>query len=329
MATTFNLDLLNTIRNMASTSYQERIPQATRNNFSAIATAVTTHQETLNEFTGLVVKIGMQIFSTKMAKNPLERFKRGLYNGSDIEEIFVTMAKGSAFDANGSDLIDREKADIKTLYHKQNYQNKYKVTISDQQARNSFASGVDGGGLSTLMNQIVQSAYNGAIHDEFINMKNLLATYDGYATYEVEEPIDETKAKKFIKTVRKAVMDMTFMSDKYNGLGVMTRCDESEQVLIIHKDVLAEVDVEVLAKAFNLGKADWKTTIIPVDDFGSLADTYAILVDKEFYMMFDTLRTMESFRNADGLFTNYFLHVWQTQSLSKFKNAIKFSKPTA
>ena len=87
---------------------------------------------------------------------------------------------------------------------------------------------------------------------------------------------------------------------------------------------MAEVDVEVLAKAFNMGKTQFEAQVIVVDDFGGMENTLALLVDKEWFMIYDTLRTVESIRNPKGLFTNYFLHVWQLQAVSKFRNAIAF-----
>ena len=99
-------------------------------------------------------------------------------------------------------------------------------------------------------------------------------------------------------------------------------------MLLVHKDVVAEVDVEVLAKAFNLGKTDIQVQVVVMDDFGSLADTYGLLVDKDWFRVYDTLSHMEPQRNAQGLFTNYFYHVHQTLSASRFKNAVRFTTAT-
>ena len=179
--------------------------------------------------------------------------------------------------------------------------------------------------MSILTTQIINSMYSAANHDEYLNMKNLLNTYDAnFKKVVVSAVTDEASGKKFMKAIRKSVTDLTFMSDQYNAQRVKTYTDESDQVLLIHKDVVAEVDVEVLAKAFNLGKTDFQTQVVVVDDFGGMENTLALLVDKDWFMMYDTLRTVESIRNPKGLFTNYFLHIWQIQAVSKFKNAIVF-----
>lgn len=321
------IEILNGIRANASTEYQDRIPVATRDNVTSIGRSLTSYTPVLNEFTNLLVKLGLQIFSTKIAKNKLEPFKRGtLDNGTDIEEIFVSMAKGVAFDKEGKNPLGRRIADIKHLYHRENYQMTYEVSVSDQQVKNAFLSS---NGVQSLLTDIVNSLYSGANYDEYVNTKELLAKASGdYAVYNVAIPTDETTSKEFVKSVRKAVNDMSFMSKNFNASGVMTYSDTSDLVLLLNKDVVAEIDVDVLSKAFNLGKTDFETQIIVVDDFGSMTDTFGLLVDKDFLVMYDTLRTLEPQRNAQGLFTNYFLHIWQLQSISKFKNAIAFKKPT-
>lgn len=179
--------------------------------------------------------------------------------------------------------------------------------------------------LDSFITGLFNSVYSGAEYDEYLAMKNLLATYKGYVDYGVTAITDAESAKDFVKTVRKASTDMTFASTALNMAKVMTWTPVKKQVLFIHKDVIAEVDVEVLAKAFNMGKTDIQVEIVVLDDFGELADTYGLLVDESFFRVWDTLSKMEPQRNAQGLFTNYFYHIHQILSLSPFKNAIRFT----
>jgi hypothetical protein len=320
--------ILNNIRDNASTEYQTRIPEATRTNITTIGNALSTYVPLLNEFTGtLIGKIGLTIFTGKTFSNPLKPFKSGeLTDGSDVEEIMVQMASGVAYDPDGKTALARTKPDVKALYHRQNRQDTYPISVSDAQVKMAFHSE---SGVSRLLQEIVSSMYSGSDLDEFIMMKELLAGYAAnYATYDVAPITDETTAKEFIKTTRKAVMDLKYPSTLYNAEGVKMWNDPQDLALFVNKDVIAETDVEVLAKAFNIGKTDFEPTIIVLDDFGSLTDTYGVLADKEFFKVFDTLHSVESIRNPQGLFTNYFLHVWQVQSLSKFRNAIRFKKVT-
>lgn len=323
----YSIGVLNNIRANASEEYQNRIPEATRENIATIGNALQTYTPLFNEFCdALVNKIGRTILETKLFSNKLSRFKSGaVLTQQDVEEIFIEMAKaeGNYNPAGPNPLGRRELPDIKTIYHRQNRRDYYVVSIGDVDFLRVFRSEAT---LDSFISGLINSVYSGAAYDEWVAMKELLASYDGYFTYEV--PLftganNETAAKSFVKTVRKAAQDMGFASKEFNKAGVTTWSEPQNLVLLVNKDVVAEVDVEVLSKAFNMGKTDIQTEVIVMDDFGGLTDTYGLLVDKDFFRVFDTLSHMEPQRNAQGLFTNYFYHVHQILSLSTFKNAVQ------
>lgn len=321
----YSVDILNNIRNNASTEYQERIPEATRDTILNVGNALEQYNLLYTEFfPALFGKIGKTILEQKLFKNSLARFKSGsITNAQDVEEIFIEMAKAEGkFDPTGPNPLGRRSGpDVKAIYHRMNRQDYYAITVGDLDVIRVFRSEAT---LDAFISGLINSVYSGASYDEYLAMKNLLATFEGYFDYEVTAITDEATAKKFVKTVRKASQDMTFASEDYNAAGVKTWTPVGNQVLLVNKDVLAEVDVEVLAKAFNMGKTDIQVEIVPMDDFGSLTGTYGLLLDKDWFRIWDTLSKMETQRNAQGLFTNYFYHVHQILSASKFKNAIRF-----
>lgn len=322
----FSVSVLNNIRANASEEYKSRIPEATQQNIISVGNALETYNLLYNEFfPALFNKIGKTMIESKLFKNRLARFKSGtVLTQQDVEEMFIEMSKAEGkYDKNGPNPLGRRNGpNVKVVYHRQNRQDYYAITIGDVDVVRVFRSEAS---LDTFITGLFNSVYSGAEYDEYLTMKNLLATYDGYFDYGVEEITDEATAKEFVKTVRKASQDMTFASTKYNKSGVMTWTPTEKQVLFINKDVLAEVDVEVLAKAFNMGKTDIQVEIVSMDDFGELTDTYGLLVDEEFFRVWDTLSKMEPQRNAQGLFTNYFYHIHQILSLSPFKNAVRFT----
>jgi len=327
-----SISILNNIRLNASAEYQQRIPEATQQNISSIGQAFQTYTPLFNEFCdALINKIGRTILEQKLFENRLARFKSGLTTPHDVEEIFIEMAKAEgAYDADGSNPLGRrEPPDVKVIYHRQNRQDKYVITIGDIDFVRVFRSEST---LDVYIKGLINSVYSGDNYDEWLAMKNLLATYKDYDAYEVQENSDKAVfAKDFIKTLRKAVLDCSFPSKEHNKAGVNTWSEPSEMVLLVHKDVTVECDVELLAKAFHQSNTD--TSVVPeiivMDDFGSLNDTYALLVDRDWFRVWDTLIHMEAQRNADGLFTNYFFHHHQILSASTFKNAIKLKKVSA
>lgn len=321
----YSVDILNNIRNNASTEYQERIPEATRDTILNVGNALEQYNLLYTEFfPALFGKIGKTILEQKLFKNSLARFKSGsITNAQDVEEIFIEMAKAEGkYDPTGPNPLGRRSGpEVKAIYHRVNRQDCYPITIGDLDVIRVFRSEAT---LDAFISALINSVYSGANYDEYLAMKNLLATYDGYFDYEVTAITSEATAKNFVKTVRKASQDMTFASNQYNKAGVKTWTPVGNQVLLVNKDVLAEVDVEVLAKAFNMGKTDMQVEIVPMDDFGSLTGIYGLLLDKDWFRIWDTLSRMEPQRNAQGLFTNYFYHVHQILSASTFKNAIRF-----
>ena len=141
-----------------------------------------------------------------------------------------------------------------------------------------------------------------------------------------------------------------FMKPDFNTAGVQTRTEKQDQYFIINSKFDASMDVEVLASAFNMDKAEFAGRRILVDSFGALdierlnilfADdpTYteigesdlaaldtipAILVDKDFFMIFDNYFNFTENYNGQGLYWNYWYHVWKTFSISPFVNRAMF-----
>ena len=328
----YSIDILNNIRANASDEYTKRVPMATQTNIIAVGNAFETYPLLYNEFAeALFAKIGKTIIESKLFKNKLARFKSGtITTQQDVEEIFVDMGKAaSVYDPNGTNPLGRRIDDnVRVFYHRMNRQDCYDISIGDIDFIRVFRSEAS---LDNFIKSKINSVYSRANHDEWLYMKNVLATFDGYFNYGVPAfTADkvEASAKAFVKTLRKAVNDASFASTKYNKAGVTTWSDPEDLVLLVNKDVVAEVDVEVLAKAFNLGKTDVNVEIITMDDFGSLENTYGLLIDKDFFKVWDTLSRMESQRNAHGLFTNFFYHVHQILSASPFKTAIRFTTDT-
>lgn len=322
-----SIDILNVIRANASSVYQERIPQATRDNIRDIGNAMMTYQSTQNEFlSALVNRIGRVIITSKMYSNPLKEFKKGMLEyGETVEEIFVNIAKAHQYDpaTAENEVFKREIPDVQAVFHKLNYQNFYKATISNDQLRQAFLSI---NGITDLIAKIVDSMYTGAEFDEFTIMKNLI--YDAGVNgklYPVTVPaVSDENAKTIVSKIKGISNSLEFMSDKYNAMGVKTFSKKNEQILLLNAEFDAVIDVEVLASAFNMDKAQFMGQRVLVDDFGGLENVVAVLVDKDWFMVFDNFMNFTEQYNGEGLYWNYWYHVWKTFSVSPFANAICF-----
>ena len=359
--TNSSVDILNAIRNNATQNYREYIPKATADagSIRQIGAIIMDYPALQNEFlSALVNRIGRVLITSKMYDNPWSFFKKGLLEyGESVEEIFVNISKPFQFDpaVAENNVFKREIPDVKAAFHIMNYQKYYKATISNDQLRQAFLSWQ---GISDLIAKIVDAMYTGANYDEFQTMKYMLARHilDGHM-YPVEIPAVETANMKSIVSAIKGISNKyTFLSTDYNLAGVATFTNKSEQYMLINSNFDATMDVEVLASAFNMDKAEFSGRRVLVDSFGSLDtarlgelfagdSTYeeisedelkaldlipAILVDRDWFMIFDNFYNFTEQYNGEGLYWNYWYHVWKTFSVSPFANNALFipGKPT-
>lgn len=353
--TNSSVDILNAIRNNATQNYRDYVPKATpdADSIRQIGAIIMDYPALQNEFlSALVNRIGRVLITSKMYDNPWAFFKKGLLDfGESIEEIFVNIAKPFQFDpaVAETNVFKREIPDVRSAFHIMNYQKYYKATISNDQLRQAFVSWQ---GISDLIAKIVDAMYTGANYDEFQTMKYMLARHilDGHM-YPVEIPAVETANMKSIVSVVKGVSNkFTFLSPNYNLAGVQTYTFKNDQYMLINSQFDATMDVEVLASAFNLGKAEFSGRRVLVDSFGSLDtdrlaelftgdSTYkeissdelkaldaipAVLVDRNWFMIFDNFYNFTEQYNGEGLYWNYWYHVWKTFSVSPFANNALF-----
>lgn len=338
------IEVLNTIRDNASTEYQARIPEATRTNLDAVRYAMIDDDNIMvaNEFMStLLNKLVKSIVHTKLFSNPLKGLKKGTKPlGDTVEEIYNNFIKGNVYDATGANLLKRNLPDTKTVYHRMNYKQQYKITVSREALSKAFAS-YDA--LESYVTNLINQLYNSAELDEFINMKQLIksAIEDGAVKLiEIADPLaSEANGKEFIKTIKTISGLMVFPSSEYNGylevqdtdtVPITTFSRKNEQILILDTATDTSVSVDVLASLFNMSVAEFNDTrkiVIDVFPKATKGDVRAVLVDEAFFQIFDDLFTVTSFNNGEGLYTNYYLNVWQTIAYSVLVNAVGFYIP--
>ena len=351
-----SVDILNAIRNSASTNYRDFVPTATNTTESIrrIGEIIMQYTPLQNEFlNALVNRIARVIITSKMYTNPLSMFKKGLIDfGETIEEIFVNIANPHQYDVAESEskVFAREIPDVRAAFHTLNYKKFYKQTIQNKDLNQAFLSW---DGITDLISKIVNAMYTAANYDEFVTTKYMLAKaiLDGRLTPITVNSGDAKSAVTKIKGVSNAI---TFMSNNYNVAGVQTFTDKNEQYLLVNSQFDSEIDVEVLASAFNMSKAEFMGHRILIDGFGTLDiarlnalfkdDPYyeepsqdtlnalnaipAVLIDKNYFMIFDNMYEFTENYNGQGLYWNYFYHTWKTFSVSPFANSVVFVPDT-
>lgn len=320
--------VLNAIRANQNYDYQSRVPEATQGTLKQVGNAILSSFDLQNAFlNALVNRIALVLINSKMFYNPLRVFKKGTIEyGEIVEEIFVNIAKAHVYDpvVAEQEVFKREIPDVDAIFHKMNYKNFYKVTIQNEDLRQAFLSSQ---GISDLIARIVDSLYSGANYDEFLIMKNMIvdAVKNGrLATVTIPEATAEN-AKSIITTIKSVSNALEFPSTAYNAQGVLTYTPKDRQVLILDTKFDAINDVEVLASAFNMDKAEFMGRRVLIDNFADLTGVPAVLVDESWWMVFDMQINFTEIYNAQGLYWNYFYHVWKLFSESPYSNAVVFT----
>lgn len=352
--TASSVDILNSIRSSATPYYQAMIPKAAANtsNIRTIGNVMMNYEPLQNEFlSALYNRIGRVIITSKMYYNSWAPFKKGLMElGETVEEVFVNIAKAHTFNPEVAEtnFMKREIPDVRAAFHTMNYQKFYKATISNDQLRQAFLSWQ---GITDLIAKIVDAMYTAHNYDEFQVTKYMLARniLNGYL-YPITVPlISKENAEDIVTEIKAASNNLVYMSRNYNLAGVDTFTEKKDQFIITTARFDAIMDVNVLAAAFNMDKAEFMGNRVQIDGFdkiddarmnqlfaddtaagyvaltseekAALAQVPAIIVDRDYFMIFDNLYKFTEDYNGEGLYWQYWYHAWKTFSTSPFANA--------
>lgn len=345
------LDILNTIRANASAEYQASVPQISDvRDIPKVGEALWGYPNLANQFLGaLINRIAAVRVKAATFNNAYAELKKGyLEFGETVEEVFVQIAKAREFSPEKAESreLKRTIPDVRAAFHTMNYRVEYPITIQNNDLRQAFLSE---SGVQDLIARIVDAIYTGAEYDEFLLFKYLIIKAVAHGKmYPVD--FDATTMSTGAVAFRGTSNKLTFMSTKYNAAGVHTTTPKADQYIFMDASFNASYDVNVLAAAFNMDKAEFMGKLKLIDDFTTfdndrfsviransdfmeevtaaelalMADVKAVLVDKEWFQVYDNLAQFDEKYVASGMYWNYFYHVWKTVSSSPFSNAVVF-----
>ena len=326
----------NFIRNNSTEAFVQTVPAATDDNIQTIANILfnDAYQPMLNEFVvNLINRIALTIVRNKSYSNPLSIFKKGsIPLGTDIQDIFTNPAIAEKYEFSNTamaKLLTITDPDTHVAYYRRNRQDVYTKTISREGLQGAFVSWEK---FEDFITSITTSLYSGNYIDEFEYTKDLVngAYVNNKVIVEkVTEPTDETSSKAFLKKVRALYKKLSFPSTKYNAYSkfsganglIKTWTEPDRVVLIIKADTMAEVDVDALASAFNLDKANFLGRVIEVDEFDS-PEIVGVICDESWLQIYDNVFRFDEFYNARVMAWNEYLHAWGTYAICPFANAV-------
>lgn len=346
------IDILNVIRQNASYDYQQNVPKvATVNDIPKVGEIIYGTPAFANQFiNALVNRIAIVRVQSATFNNPYSILKKGYIEyGETVEDIFVSIAKAVDFNVEKAAKREFQRTipDVRSAFHVMNWRVMYPVTIQDEDLRQAFLS-IEG--VQNLIAKIVDAVYTAAEYDEFLLFKYLLikAISHGkmYPT-SIGAGVDLSEAAVQFRGTSNL---LPFMSSEYNEAGVKTNTPKARQVIFMDAMFNAQFDVNVLASAFNMDKADFMGRLflidnwtdfdnerfdiiransdgleeVTADELALLANVKAVILDDNWFQVYDNNNKFTEKYVASGLYWNYFYHTWKTVSNSPFANAVVF-----
>lgn len=346
------LDILNVIRANASMEYQNAVPKVEKaTDIPKVGEVIYGTPAFSNQFlNALINRIAAVRVQSATFNNPFAQLKKGYIEfGETIENIFVNIAKVVDYtpEKGAEREFKRNLPDVKSVFHTMNYRTMYPVTIQDEDLKLAFLS-VDG--VTDLIAKIVDQVYTAANYDEFLLFKYLLIKSISKGLMYPTSIGDGSDLNAAAKAFRSFSNKLTFMSSKYNEANVKTTTPKDRQYIFMDAEFNAAFDVDVLARAFNMEKADFMGKLQLIDDFTTfdnerfetirqnsdmleevtqdelnlLKNVKAVLIDSDWFQVYDNNNKFTEKYIASGLYWNYFYHSWKTVSHSPFANAVVF-----
>lgn len=345
------IDILNVIRQNASQEYQSSVPVIeTETDIPRVGEVIYGTPALANQFiNALVNRIALVRVNSATFNNAYAELKKGyLEFGETVEEVFVAIAKARTFSVEKAPAREfrRTLPDVRSAFHIMNWRVQYPVTIQDEDLRMAFTSI---NGVQDLIAKIVDSVYTAAEYDEYLLFKYLLIKAIAHGKMK-PVAVDTTDIHNSAIAYRGISNMLPFMKSEYNEAGVPNTTPKEDQYIFIDAMYDARYDVGVLAGAFNMDKADfigkrkliddWTTfdsarfeqileesdQIDPITDseLALMQDVVGVIVDKEWFQIYDNLAKFTETYVGSGMYWNYFYNVWKTISHSPYSNAVVF-----
>lgn len=351
------IDILNVIRQNASFTYQNQVPVISQvTDIPKVGDVLYGNVALANEFlNSLMNRIALVRAKSAMFNNPYARLKKGFLEfGETVEEIFVKLAKVVDYSVEKAEIreLRRVLPDVETAFHAINWRAMYPVTIQQSELKHAFLSAE---GVSDLIQKIIDAIYTAAEYDEFLLFKYMLIKAISSGKFYPDSIGDGSDLKDAAVEFRGLSNMLTFMKTEYNEAGVQNTTPKDRQVIFMDAKFNATYDVNVLASAFNMDKADFMGRLFLIDDWTTfdndrfevirsnsdgleevtstdlslMTNVKAVLVDEEWFQVYDDLAEFREKEVASGLYWNYFYHTWKVISHSPFANAIVFATSSA
>lgn len=350
-------DILNVIRQNAGLEYQNAVPVVEKEaDIPKVGEIIFGTPSLSNQFlNALVNRIGLVKARSATFNNPYEILKKGFLDyGESIEDIFTSLVNVQVYDEDSAKAreFQRNYPDVKSVFYAVNWRVVYPETINESDLNLALLSA---DGVTNLIAKFVDAIYTSSNYDEYLLFKYLIIKAVSHGKMYPVSIGDGTKASDAGVQFRGFSNMLPFMSSEYNEAGVKNTTPKERQVIFMDAMYNAKYDIEVLAGAFNMDKAEFMGRLFLVDNFATfdndrfavireksdgleevtqaeldlMKHVKAILIDEEWFQVYDKLNKFTEKYMASTMEWNYFYHVWKIITHNPFANAIVFVDDTA
>lgn len=341
-----DVEIFNAVRSATSPQFQVRIPAATQGNIRNAVDTMRNFPYLRDEFTGVLIQrlIGLYVQHAdwddplKLIGSPrtLKRY------GSTYEQAAVGLVKARTrnFDKEylGDDVYGRYSLPTASVFHPLTFDHYYPVTIPEDALLTAF----DGeSGMSNYISEIMNAPILSDRNDMYLMKTQTFAEYarkGGF--FRVHTPdvgkadSTEADAKTLLRLIQQVANELKSspMSamPKYNAQSWVTPWRDSEAILFATPAVIAALNVEALAAAFHIDRANVPYRIIPIPENmfgigGAAGKVQAVLTTEDFFFCWDEmLETTNSPVNPIDGTRNIFYKHRGSITPNPFANAVLF-----
>lgn len=341
-----DVEIYNAVRSACSPQFQVRVPSATQGNIRNAVDTMRSFPYLRDEFTGVLIQrlIGLYIQHAdwddplKLVGSPrmLKRY------GSTYEQAAVGLVKARTRNFSkeylGDDVYGRYSLPTASVFHPLTFDHYYPVTIPEDALLTAF----DGeSGMADYIAEIMNAPILSDRNDMYLMKVQCFAEYarkGGF--YRVHTPdvgnadSTEAEAKALLRLIQQKANELKSLPmsamGRYNAMSWVTPWRDDEAILFATPAVIAALNVEALAAAFNIDKANVPYRIIPIpeDMFGiggAAGKVQAVLTTEDFFFCWDEmLETTNSPVNPIDGTRNIFYKHRGSITPNPFANAVLF-----
>lgn len=287
--------------------------------------------------------------------------------GESVRDIFVNLpiAKGYTLrtDTPG-ELLAYNNQGMQVTWYPVNFRVHYDTSLSDYEIKECFSSE---SGFFDVFSAQLRRLYDKMEMDEmymtqYVMARAILGNWDTNRI-ELRKGLDNTKdgAQFILSKMQKVSNDITRPRTEYTAVHNVWHSPKDKQRFWLTSDSTAQIGVYAMAEAFNLSYDQFAAStelmtsfsfteyeLEQIDQLGSelkangympnyepftpeelakLERVVGVITDKEFFKIYDVDLHVESIRNPQNLYTNYFLHSSRVFAYNPFVTLAVFTAP--